>query len=95
MEDHLIIQLFFERSENAVLELARKYGVLCRSIARNILKNSEDAEECFNDTLLAVWNAIPPERPDKLQPYVCRIARNLSLKNTTPIPRRNETGSMM
>ncbi len=80
MEDHLIIQLFLERSESAVLELARKYGGLCRSIARNILKNSEDAEECFNDTLLAVWNAIPPERPDKLQPYVCRIARNLSLK---------------
>ena len=80
MEDHLIIQLFLERSESTVLELARKYGGLCRSIARNILKNSEDAEECFNDTLLAVWNAIPPERPDKIQPYVCRIARNLSLK---------------
>ena len=43
MEDHLIIQLFLERSESAVLELARKYGGLCRSIARNILKNSEDA----------------------------------------------------
>lgn len=80
MEDHLIIQLFFERSENAVLELSRKYGGLCRSIACKILNNREDAEECLNDALLAVWNAIPPERPDMLQPYICRIVRNLSLK---------------
>ena len=80
MEDHLIIQLFLERSESAVLELARKYGGLCRSIARNILKNSEDAEECFNDTLLAVWNAIPPKRPDRLSAFIGKITRNLALK---------------
>lgn len=80
LEDDQIIRLFFERSEAAVAELYRKYGGLCMSISCNILKNREDAGECVNDTLLAVWNAIPPEKPDMLSGYVCRIARNLSLK---------------
>ena len=44
------------------------------------MKNREDAEECVNDAFLAVWNRVPPEKPDPLLAYVCRIVRNLSLK---------------
>lgn len=80
MEDQLIIKLFFQRSENAIEELAQKYGKLCNSISINILKNKEDAEECVNDTWLAVWNTVPPKAPNPLQAYVCKITRNLSLK---------------
>lgn len=80
MEDQLIIELFFQRSETAIEELAQKYGNLCKTISINILKNKEDAEECVNDTWLAVWNTIPPQSPNPLQAYVCRITRNLSLK---------------
>lgn len=80
MEDQLIINLFFERSENAISELAKKYGRLCQSISYNILKNEQDVEECVNDTYLAAWNTIPPQNPNPLQAYICRIARNLSLK---------------
>lgn len=80
MEDKSIINLFFERSETAIAEVAGKYGKLCQSISYNILRNEQDAEECVNDTFLAVWNAIPPEKPDPLQAYICRITRNLSLK---------------
>ncbi len=80
MDDQLIIQLFMDRSEEAIEATAKKYGRLCTSIARNILNNNEDADECVNDTYLALWNSIPPENPDPLSAYVCRIARNLSLK---------------
>ena len=80
LEDQFIIKLFFERSETAIAELAKKYGKLCKVISTNILKNNEDAEECVNDTYLAIWNAIPPEHPNPLQTYVCKITRNLSLK---------------
>ncbi len=80
MEDSRIIELFFDRSEQAIAELARKYGSLCRSIAFRILNNREDAEECVNDTWLGAWNRIPPETPDPLAAYICRITRNLSLK---------------
>ncbi len=80
MEDQLIINLFFERSEKAISELAKKYGRLCCTISYNILGSEQDAEECVNDTYLAAWNTIPPQNPNPLQAYICKIARNLSLK---------------
>lgn len=80
MEDQQIIRLFFERSEQAITELSRKYGALCFQIADNILDDPQDAEECVNDAWLGAWNSIPPQRPDPLRAYVCRIVRNLSLK---------------
>ena len=80
MEDYRIIELFFGRQEQAIMELSEKYGNLCYKIAMNILNNRQDAEECVNDTYLASWNNIPPERPKPLRTYVCRIVRNLSIK---------------
>lgn len=80
MEDHQIIHLFIERSEQAIYELSDKYGRVCFKIAKNILRNRLDAEECVNDTYLAAWNTIPPENPNPLLTYVCRIVRNLSIK---------------
>ncbi len=82
MEDEQIIKLFFDRSEDALTALNDKYGSMCLHIANNILSDVRDAEECVNDTCLAVWNAIPPEKPDCLQAYTCRIARNLALKRS-------------
>lgn len=79
MEDSRIVELFFSRSEQAIAELAGKYGGVCRKIAYGILNNHEDVEECVNDTYLGVWNSIPPEAPDSLVAYVCKIARNVSL----------------
>ena len=79
MDDNQIIELFFERSDKAVSELSAKYGKLVHKIAENTLHNREDAEECVNDTYLGVWNAIPPQRPDSLPAFVCRIARNISI----------------
>ena len=80
MEDQQIIRLFFERSEQAITELSRKYGALCFQIADNILDDPQDAEECVNDAYLGAWNAIPPERPDPLLTYILKIVRNISLK---------------
>ena len=39
------------------------------SIANNILPFREDAEESINDTYLAAWNAMPPNRPKSCQPF--------------------------
>ncbi len=79
VEDQLIIELFFERSEKAISELSKKYGKRCLALSMGILNNEEDAEECVNDAYLAVWDQIPPLRPDYLGAYVARITRNLSL----------------
>ena len=79
MEDHIILDMLFERQESALAEIRRKYGQRLFRTAMNILYNSEDAEECVNDTLLKAWNAIPPSRPSKFGAFLAKIVRNLSI----------------
>ncbi len=80
MDDLHIIELYFNRDENAIIATDQKYGKLCFQIANNLLRNNEDSEECVNDTYLAVWNKIPPIRPYNFSAFICKITRNLSLK---------------
>ena len=80
MDDQQIIELFFQRSERAIVELIKKYGVMLDRIAKQILGNVQDTEECMNDVYLAVWNTIPPQKPNSLFTYICRITRNLAIK---------------
>jgi len=63
MDDQSIINLYWAREERAIEETEKKYGSYCRSIARNILRNRADEEECLNDTWLKTWNSLPPQRP--------------------------------
>lgn len=79
MDDRSIVELFLERSESAIIEAEEKYGRLCRSIARGVLGNEEDAEECVNDAYLAAWNSIPPKEPERLSAYLGRLTRNIAL----------------
>ena len=79
MDDQRIVKLFWERSEKAITETSKKYGRYCHYIAYNILRNDEDAEECVNDTYLNAWNCIPPHKPNRLQTFLGKITRNLSL----------------
>lgn len=80
LEDREIIALFYERSEQAIAELSGKYGAVCTRVANNILNNRLDSEECVNDAYLGAWNTIPPQKPDPLRSYICRIVRNLAIK---------------
>lgn len=79
MDDQSIVRLYWERDENAIPATADKYGAYCRTIAKNILGNDEDVEECVNDTYLRVWNSIPPHRPGILSAYIGKITRSLAL----------------
>ena len=79
LEDSLIIDLFFERSERAIGELDKKYGAAVKKTAANLLHDAQDVEECVNDAYLGVWNSIPPHRPEPLIAFVCKIARNLAV----------------
>lgn len=78
MEDSKIIDLYWARKEQALAETDAKYGSYCRTIARNILRNFEDTEECVSDTWLHAWNSMPPQRPGILSAFLGRITRNLS-----------------
>ena len=79
MDDNAIVDLYWARSEDAIWETNRKYGAYCWQISYNILRNSQDADECVNDTWLRTWNALPPQRPTKFQIFLAKITRNLSL----------------
>ncbi len=95
MDDPRIIELYFERDEQAIKETDIKYGKLCRSISYNILNNNEDAEECVNDTYVGVWNAIPPTKPNNFMSFVCKIARNLSLKRLEFLKREKRSAELI
>jgi RNA polymerase sigma-70 factor (ECF subfamily) len=73
------MSLYFGRDESAITETSAKYGGYCTRIAMNILRNSQDAEECVNETYLRAWNAIPPARPERLSTFLGKICRNLAL----------------
>lgn len=80
MEDEKIIDLFNERSDDAVRQLRSKYGALVKSVINHVLADKADAEECESDTYMAVWQVIPPQKPSNLRAFLLRIARNQSLK---------------
>ena len=96
MEDEEIIDLFYARSEFAIEAVSDKYGATCKKIANNILNNKQDAEECVNDTYLGLWESIPPNRPNPLLSYICRIVRNISIKkyHYNKAKKRNSTYDM-
>ena len=79
MEDSRIIALYMERSEQAISETSGKYGKYCYAIAYGILRDVAASEECVNDTYLRAWNSIPPKCPNRLQTFLGKITRNLSL----------------
>lgn len=83
MTDIEILALFNQRSEQALQEVDKRFGNLCRSIAGRILADPEDVRECVDDTYLALWNAIPPVMPDYLGAYIATIVRNLAMKRMT------------
>lgn len=89
MDDEQIVELYWNRKENAIVETANKYSRLCRTIAMNILGDLADAEECENDSYLALWNAIPSTRPNCFSAFLSTIVRNKALDQYKRKKRRN------
>ena len=79
MDDEKIVQLYWDRDERAISATAEKYGSYCAQIARNILGDREDADECVNDAYMSAWGSMPPHRPGVLSAFLGKIVRNLSL----------------
>ncbi len=94
MDDKQIIELYFERNEQAIKETETKYGAFCHRIAMNILGIHEDAEECVNDTYYSVWKQIPPTVPEVFKVYLGRITRNLSISRFRAMRAKKRYSSM-
>ena len=90
MGDDEILQLFYHRVEYAISAVEEKYGRLCRSVARGILKDERDVEECVNDTCMRAWKRHPRRKSRaRLEAYLVRITRNLALDRYAIITRRS------
>ncbi len=96
LNDASIIKLLFERNEKAVEELKRSYENLCFYIAGNILSLKEDQEECVNSAYMDVWSSIPPNKPDNLKTYLCKLVKNCALnrKKYNTAAKRNQNFSV-
>ena len=79
MDDSKIVDLYWQRSEQAIVETEQKYGKYCYRIAYNILASKEDSEETVSDTYMTAWSAIPPRRPSVLATFLGKITRHLSI----------------
>lgn len=78
MNDNELIQLYFERDEQAISETERRFGGYFYTIAHNILGCVQDAEECVNDVLMRLWEHIPPAKPDNVYAYFIAVARSVA-----------------
>ncbi len=78
-DDSVIVDLYWARSQQAIVLSEQKYGRYCHTVAWNILRSEADSEECVNDTWLHAWNAMPPHRPGVLRTFLGKITRNLAL----------------
>ena len=92
MDDDRIVQLYWDRNESAITASSQKYGAYCMAIARNILADRSDAEECVNDTWLRAWNAMPPHRPSLLAAFLGKITRHLSFDRYKKLHREKRGG---
>ena len=92
MDDAAIVSLFWQREERALAETERKYGSYCRHIARSILPDEQDAEESLNDTWLAAWQSIPPQRPERLGAYLGKLTRNFAISRLRSLSAQKRGG---
>lgn len=79
MNDVQIIELYWNRDENAISATSEKYGTYCYSIAYGILHNEEDSKESVNDTYISAWNSMPPHKPNILKTFLGKITRMISI----------------
>jgi RNA polymerase sigma-70 factor (ECF subfamily) len=79
MEDREIVELYWQRREEALGESRKKYGGLCFSVALSVLGSREDAEEAASDALLRAWNSIPPQKPEYLDAYLAKLSRRAAV----------------
>ena len=95
LQDNEIVQLLWDRQEEGIAQLQAKYKRYCGAIAKRIVVNPEDTEECVNDTWLRAWNSIPPHRPENLAGYLAKIVRNLALNTYKKQHRKKRGGDVV
>ena len=93
LADEEIILLLQQRDEQGIRMIRDTYGKQCEGIAYRILGRHEDAEECFSDILLTVWNSIPPKVPEHLQAYLVTLTQRGAINRLKAAGRQKRGGT--
>ena len=78
MEDSKILDLYWQRSEEAIAQTDAAHGKKLHNLSYRIVASYEDAQECVSDTYFQAWQTIPPQRPTYFFAYLAKICRFLS-----------------
>ena len=92
MEDEKIVELYWQRDENAIRQTEQKFGGYCRTVAWHILEDEQDTEECLSDTWLAAWNAMPDKRPARLGVFLGCLTRHAAISRLRAARSRKRGG---
>ena len=93
LRDDEIIELYWQRDERAIEQTDIKYRARLMSVARNILHDLQDSEECVSNTYVCAWNSIPPARPTYLQAFLIAITRRGALNRYKAAKRKKRVPS--
>ena len=93
MSDERIVDLYWQRDEQAIKETDIKYKNFLFSMAMNIVHDMCDSEECLNDTYTGAWYSMPPARPILLQSFLSTIMRRTAINRFNANKRQKRIAS--
>jgi RNA polymerase sigma-70 factor (ECF subfamily) len=80
LDDRLLVLDFQAGNPQAFVEIHQRYGPLARRVCQRFLPNPHDADEAFQETMIRVYQGLYRFNGRyALQPWVARIAKNVSL----------------
>jgi RNA polymerase sigma-70 factor (ECF subfamily) len=89
LDDRLLVLDFQAGQPEAFVEIHRRYGPLARHVCRRFLPNQQDADDAFQETMIRVFQGLHRFNGQyALQPWVARIATNVSLDQIRTRTRR-------
>lgn len=95
LDDRMLVLDFQAGNAEVFGEIHRRYAGLARHICQRILGNADDADEATQEAMLRVYQGLSRFNGRyALQPWVARIATNVSLDVTRARTRRPQTGDL-
>lgn len=92
MTDTELLDRFAQNHDQGMDALLRQYAPLLRYVIGGILRDTQDAEDCFSEVSLALWQKLDSFDPGKgsLSAWLTAIARNTALNHLKARLRREK-----
>ena len=92
LDDRLLVLDFQAGNPQAFVEIHRRYGALARHVCQRFLPQQQDVDEAFQETMIRVFQGLYRFNGRyALQPWIARIAKNVSLDILRGRPGRPQT----